>query len=189
MRRVRDELMMNSSIETSSSSPKSTTIEPRIRWSLVADKWDESRLVLLLFAGLSCKTSSNIVEVTSSYKLVFLPFPFPIISLSFLFFSLAFSSSFFFFSTSFKLLFSKASLTFSTFALSYAMSLSRTLSSKLAKLSSSNTFPPAASKDLNLSTSKVGTCWGPNSIYQATPRRWAEFQVCSCLGENMQSGE
>jgi hypothetical protein len=67
------------------------------------------------------------------------------------------SSYFFFFSTSFKRVFSKASLTFSAFNLSYAMSFSRILSSKPAKASSSNTIPSTASKDLNLSTSRSGT--------------------------------
>jgi hypothetical protein len=49
-------------------------------------------------------------------------------------------------------------LTFSAFSLSYAMSFSRVLSSKPAKASSSAITPPIASKELNYSFSKAGTC-------------------------------
>jgi hypothetical protein len=146
-------------------------------------------LVPLLDVALGYDTSSRIVEVTSSWALVFLPFSFSVFSLIFYVFSLAFSSCFFFSSASFKRVFFKASLTFSAFSLSYAMSLSRVLSSKPTKASSSNTTPPTASLDLNLSTSSSGTCYGPHSRYQATPQRWAEVHVLSCLGKNMQSGE
>ena len=175
--------MMRSSTGTLSSPPKSTTTRPKIRCSLVAERWKESRLVPLLDADLGYKTSSKTMEVTSSCTLVFLSFPFFVFSLPFSpfsAFSLALSSCFFFPSTTFKQVFSKASLTFLAFSLSYAMRISRVLSSKLAKASSLATIPPIAFKELNCSFSKAGTCWGPHSRYQATPRRWIEVQVHSC---------
>ena len=119
-RRASNELMMSSSTRILASLPKSTTTKSKVRHSSIIDKWKDSHLIPLLEGGLGCDTSSKNVEVTSSYTLIFLSLPFIVISLAF--------SSCFFFSTSFKQLFSKASLTFFAFSLSYAMSLSRALS-------------------------------------------------------------
>jgi hypothetical protein len=154
--------MMSSSTKISISSPKSTTIGPKVRRYSVTDKREETRFIYLLDGGLCCDTSSKIVEVTSSYTLVFLSFPF-------FDFSLAFSSYFFFFSTSFKRLFFKTSLTFSAFSLSYTMSSTCALSFKPANALASNTFLSVASKELNLSFSKSSTCCGLHSKIPTNP--------------------
>ena len=142
-------------------------------------------MVPLLDVGLGYNTSSKIVEVISSCTLVFLPFPFSIFCLPFSVFYLVFSSYFSFFPTSFKRFFSKTFLTFSTFSLSYAISLLYSLSSRPAIALASNTFLPAASMELNLSFSKGDTYCRLHSRYQETPQRWIEVHVCSYNRENM----
>jgi hypothetical protein len=100
--------MMSSSTRTSASLPKSTTIGPRVRRSLMTNRWKESRLMPLLDGGLGCNTSSRSIEFTSSYTLVF--FPLLLAALS-----LAFCSNLSFHSTSLNHVFSIASFTFSPF--------------------------------------------------------------------------
>ena len=157
MRRARDEWMISSSTETSSLSPKSTTIRPKVRQSSMTYKWEESHLVPLLNADLGYNTSSKTVEVTSYCTLVFLFLPLAGLSLAFCF-NMSFLPS------SFSCVFSKASFTFFALfrssALSPSMAFCQLLGSKLENWPSMAISVPKGSRDLNNSTSTLGTCSG-----------------------------